>query len=266
MGDIDIAIQSRINSDEKDEFEKTNTMEIRTAMILGHRGMLGHMVAKYFAGKYACAFVDAKFPSEEFKDAIKNFKGDYIINCVGAIPQKTNTFDINYDLPVWLSENAKCKVIHPGTDCEMDDDPYGVSKKRASDYIKAKSVNTKIIKASIIGPEIETAKSLLYWFLNSTGEVKGYKNAMWNGITTLEWAKICQTVMLYWPAFEKETIVQSDCVSKYDILCSIKEVYQKDINIIPFENKRIDKCLNGTILTKSIKEQLIEMKSYYEGN
>lgn len=241
-------------------------MDIKKILILGHNGMLGHVVAKYFADKYQCQFIDAKFPSDEFKDAVKSFNGDYIINCIGAIPQKTTTFDINYELPVWLSENTKCKVIHPGTDCEMDNDPYGISKKRASDYIKANSKNTKIIKASIIGPEIGSAKSLLYWFLNSSGEVKGYKNAMWNGITTLEWAKTCQAVMLYWVVFKTETVVQSNCVSKHNLLYIMKEVYQKDIIITPFENQYIDKCLNGDIITKDIKEQLIELKSYYESH
>jgi len=238
-------------------------MEIKRVLILGHRGMLGHMVAKYFADKYNCEFIDAKFPSEDFKQKVKNFGGDYIINCIGAIPQRTNTFDINYDLPVWLSENTECRVIHPGTDCEMDDEPYGISKKQASDYIKLNSKNTKIIKASIIGPEIRSNKSLLSWFLNSAGEVRGYKNAMWNGITTLQWAKVCQTMMTYWPSFGSENIVQSNCLSKYDLLCAIKDVYQKNIIIIPFENKFIDKCLHGDIITQDIKEQLIELKNFY---
>lgn len=241
-------------------------MEIRRVLILGHKGMLGHMVSKYFSNIYKCEFVDAKFPSNEFKDTVINFDGDYIINCIGAIPQRTDIFDVNYELPVWLSENVKCRVIHPGTDCEMDSDAYGISKKRASDYIKSNSKNTKIIKTSIIGPELGEPKSLLGWFLNSKEEVNGYTKAMWNGITTYQWAQICQTMMLYWSVFNTETIVQSNCVSKYDLLRAIREVYDKEIIINPFENKRLDKCLKGTILAKPIKEQLFEMKSFYENN
>jgi dTDP-4-dehydrorhamnose reductase len=239
-------------------------METNRLLILGHRGMLGHMVAKYFADKCDCQFIEEKFPSEEFENKVKNFEGNYIINCIGAIPQKTNIFDINYELPAWLVENVKCNVIHPGTDCEMDDDPYGVSKKRASDYIKLYSNNTKIIKSSIIGPEINSSKSLLCWFLNSVGEVNGYKNSLWNGITTLEWAKKCETIIKNWSSFDTETIVQSECISKYDLLHIIKEVYQKNISIVPFENKLIDKCLDGDILTISIKEQIVELKNFYE--
>lgn len=241
-------------------------MEMKKVLILGHKGMLGHMVAKYLSNRCECKFVDGKFPSPEFNNTVLSFDGDYIINCIGAIPQKKQDFDINYELPVWLSNNLKLRIIHPGTDCEIDNDAYGISKKKASDYIKRNSKNVKIIKTSIIGPELNSSKSLLYWFLNSTGEVKGYKNAMWSGITTLEWAKLCWNVICYWDDFDTENIVQGTCLSKYDLLCAIREVYQKDINIIPYDNEYIDKCLHGSIITKDIKEQLVELKSFYENN
>lgn len=241
-------------------------MEMKHILILGHGGMLGHMVSKYLADKCVCYTTQHRFPSNEFKQDILNFDGDYIINCIGAIPQRKNEFQVNFDLPIWLSDNAKCKVIHPSTDCEVDDNEYGISKRKAAEYIKTYSNNTKIIKTSIIGPELNGHSSLLSWFLSSTGEVKGYKNAMWNGITTLEWAKLCYNMINWWDSFHTENIAQSSCVSKYELLVILKELYQKDIIIIPFENKFIDKCLNGTIITNHIKEQLEDLKKYYESN
>lgn len=236
------------------------------ALILGHKGMLGNMVVKFLQPKCEVVHIDARFPSDEFKDAIQAFDGDYIINCIGAIPQRTRMFDVNYELPVWLCINAKCKIIHPGTDCEIDENGYGISKRNASQYIKTNSSNTKIIKTSIIGPEVNSSHSLLSWFLNSDGSVKGYKNSLWSGITTLEWAKICWDMMCNWDSFETENIVSGTCLSKYDLLCLIKEVYNKNIDIVPYENELVDKCLNGNIITKNIKEQLVEMKDYYESH
>lgn len=231
-------------------------------LILGHNGMLGHMVERFLRNACEVVHINARFPSDDFKNAIKTFDGDYIINCVGAIPQRTKVFDVNYELPIWLCSNTKVRIIHPGTDCEMDNDGYGISKKNASDYIKSKSNNTKIIKTSIIGPEINTAHSLLSWFLNSNGSVNGYKNAYWNGVTTLEWAKICHSVMNNWEQFGIESIAQSNCISKYELLCIIRDVYKKNVNINLFENDYVDKCLNGNIFTKNIQEQLQELKEY----
>lgn len=232
-------------------------------LILGHKGMLGHMVKKFLHGKCEIVHTNARFPSDEFKDTIKAFDGNYIINCVGAIPQRTKIFDINYELPIWLCSNTNARIIHPGTDCEMDNDGYGISKKAASNYIKLNSNNTKIIKTSIIGPEINTTYSLLSWFLSSNGSVNGYKNAYWNGVTTLEWAKICYNIMCNWEQAGVESVVQSNCISKYELLCIIRDVYKKNININLFENDYVDKCLNGNIFTKNIKEQLQELKEYY---
>lgn len=237
-------------------------MEVKKVLVLGSSGMLGHMVVKYLSQRCNCISTTERFPSTQFKELVSGFDGDYIINCIGAIPQKTSQFDINYELPIWLDKNAKCKVIHPGTDCEMDKDAYGISKTRASDYIKQNSQRTKIIKTSIIGPELNSSKSLLCWFLNSTGEVRGYKNAMWSGITTLEWAKICWNLICNWEYFDIENVVQGTCLSKYELLCIIKEVYNKDINILLYENEYINKCLVGKITTKHIKDQLEELKKY----
>lgn len=226
--------------------------------LLGHKGMLGHMVLMYFKSQgIKVHTLTERFPnwnSDIFKGS------DYVINCIGAIPQRTNNFKINYELPMWLSNNLKCKIIHPGTDCEIDKDDYGLSKKRATDFILNKSKNTKILKASIIGPELNSNASLLEWFLSQKTEVFGYTQAIWNGVTTYEWSKQCLNLINNWTNYNKLTILSSNPVSKYELLNIIKEVYNKNINIIPKELGK-NKTLVGDIKTKNIKEQLWELKN-----
>ena len=133
-------------------------------LLLGHTGMLGNAVHQCLNVKIETT--DLRWPDDEFKSFIKNYEGDYIVNCIGAIPQRTDKFEINYELPIWLEENSNCKIIHPGTDCETDNDEYGVSKRKASSYLTVHGTNTKIIKTSIIGHEIDSKVGLLDWFLN----------------------------------------------------------------------------------------------------
>jgi dTDP-4-dehydrorhamnose reductase len=240
-------------------------MEINV-LILGNQGMLGHMLSLYFETQKNIKIIKIKsrWPEESFFNEIKNFKGQFIINCIGAIPQKTKNFHINYELPIWLSENSNCAIIHPGTDCEMDMDDYGLSKKKASDYIKNISINTKILKSSIIGPEINNSASLLEWFLNNNNKyVNGYTDAMWNGVTTLEWAKQCYKLIENWNDYKKETIIQSNCISKYELLITIKNIFEKQIEILPISGLGKNKCLNGEIFTKDISQQIIELKKFY---
>ena len=235
-------------------------------LILGHTGMLGNCVDRYFSSfKNIETFnVVGRWPNDNFLTEIVNMDVDYVINCIGAIPQRTKDFDINYELPIWLDKNLDCRVIHPGTDCEMDNDYYGISKVNASDYIKNNGKVTKIIKTSIIGHELNSSNSLLDWFLNSEGSVSGYSQAMWNGNTTLEWAKVCLELINNWNIWEIETIIKSYCISKFELLQEIADIYDKDIEIKLDASIVVDKCLVKGKQRNPISIQLKELREFYE--
>ena len=235
-------------------------------LILGHTGMLGHMVHKYLTSKLLnVETTQHRWPSQEFKEFIKDYDGNFIINCIGAIHQKTNNFDVNWELPIFLDFYSKCKIIHPGTDCEMDDDNYGTSKKIARDFIVNTSKNTKSIKTSIIGPELKGNASLMEWFLsnNNKSTVNGYSKYYWNGNTTLTWSEFAYNLITDWNVFEKETILCSECISKKEILDSINIVFNRKINIIEKTEISFNKCLYSNENTPHIKTQLFKLKDFY---
>jgi dTDP-4-dehydrorhamnose reductase len=148
----------------------------------------------------------------------------------------------------------------------MDMDEYGVSKKKSRDYIIDNSENTKIIKTSIIGPELNTHFSLMDWFLSNkdNDEVNGFVNHKWNGNTTLTWAKFCLELINNWDKYQKETILYSDCVSKYEILNHINDTFGRKIKILKKETDNVDKCLLGEIKMPSIKDQIKELKYFID--
>lgn len=233
-------------------------------LVLGHKGMLGHMLVKYLTDQsHIVTVTENKFPSIEFKQDILKFEGDFIINAIGAIPQKTNIFDINYELPIWLDRYTNVKILHPSTDCEMDTTLYGTSKKIATEYIKNFSKHTKIIKTSIIGPELYSKASLFEWFLNSSTSVKGYSNVLWNGVTTLQWSIECNKILSNWDNTLIETILYSNCISKFKLLNEIKLVFRKNVHILEDDTYISNKCLHGNIKVKDITEQLLDLKLYY---
>ena len=237
-------------------------------LILGHKGMLGHMVYKYFNEKtnYEILTINSRWSDEKFFRDVISFNGDYVVNCIGAIPQKTDDFVINYDLPIWLDKNINSKVIHPGTDCEMDNDYYGISKVNASDYIKNDGKRTKIIKTSIFGPELNGKSSLFEWFMNSENEVYGWSENYWSGITTLQWSIICHEMILSWDDYHLTNIPSTRCISKYELLNLIKDVFDKKIKIHKNGNVVANRCLKGTIEVKDITKQIVELKEFYYGN
>tara|TARA_R110000868_G_scaffold345426_1_gene606539 strand:+ start:3370 stop:4095 length:726 start_codon:yes stop_codon:yes gene_type:complete len=233
-------------------------------LILGHNGMLGHMLVKYLSQSFTIETIQHKWPEADFKETVQKSNAEIVVNCIGAIPQKTEIYDVNFELPIWLEENFKGRIIHPGTDCEIDNDPYGNSKTKASNFIIEKGRKTKILKVSLIGPELSSHSSLLDWFLlNNDKVISGYKDAMWSGVTTLTWAKECMKLIENWDRYEIQTILESTCISKYDLLSLFKEVFKKEIEIKAIPDKGTNKCLKGSQIPQNIKQQLEELKKFY---
>lgn len=236
-------------------------------LVLGHNGLLGNMVLTYLFLKYKnnVLTTNLKWETDEFKDFVINSKVDYIINCIGAIPQKKykeHEYDkINYELPLWL-DNLGIKVIHPDTD-EPENTPYGISKGKAKrECIK----NTKIIKTSIIGFERGTKFSFLEWFLSQPegSTVNGYINQLWNGNTTLEWVKWADKIINNWENYKRITVIANrKCNSKYQLLLLFKTVFNRDINIKPFESETPkNNCLDPDYYTDEILKQLLDMLEF----
>lgn len=233
-------------------------------LILGHTGMLGHTVFDYFTRKsFSVELIKERWPSEKFVRSILTFDGDYIVNCIGAIPQRINKFEINYDLPIWLDKNANCKIIHQDTDSTSEESEYGFSKNQAANYIIKNGVRTKMLKTSIIGHDKNNV-CLLDWFLRSKGSVFGYVDYYSNGNTTLEWAKQVYNMMFNWNIYNDCTTISTECISKYKLLTLFKDVYKKDIIINKKSHIKINRCLIGDIKVSSLKKQLQELREFYD--
>ena len=102
------------------------------------------------------------------------------------------------------------------------------------------------LRTSIIGPEIrKQGEGLFHWFMTQEGIVQGYKNVIWSGVTTFELAKIIK-----WSIDNKLTglhhVTNNSSINKYELLLLFQEYTQKQIKIIPYENKVSDKSLLNT--------------------
>src|SRR5438874_903765 len=96
-----------------------------------------------------------------------------------------------------------------------------------------------VIRTSIIGPETGKGWGLMGWFFAQSGDVKGFTNHLWNGITTLEWTEIA------WDLINdrlqcKEPLVQAGTwppKSKCEVLQLIAKVWRHPVKIVPAEAK-----------------------------
>jgi dTDP-4-dehydrorhamnose reductase len=260
---------------------------MKKILVLGHRGMLGNAVYTHLEKQDDTHLLtmSTRWGDTGFQDEIKTLNPEYVINCIGAIPQKKPSIEtytsINIELPTFL-ETLGARVIHPSTDCEFSgdiptgeeytkvdtrdaQDDYGKSKAIISQKIENSFANTKIIRTSIIGHEYGTHFGLLDWFLSAEAEVKGYTDHYWNGITTLMWAELASVMITDWESYPTLNQFSSGpAVSKYEILTLAKEIYNKDITIQPYATGTpVNKCLTSDKTLPNLKEQLISLKAFY---
>ncbi len=220
--------------------------------------------------------------------ALASFKPNVVINCIGLIKQLPISADpiyainINSLLPHRISlicASSGIRFIHISTDCvfsgkkgnyaEEDssdaEDLYGRSKYLGEVYYKPHSLT---LRTSIIGLELKDRLGLVEWFLKQTGKIKGFKKAIYSGLTTNELAKIIDNYIMPNENLSGLYHISVNSISKYELLNIIKRVFQKEIEIIPDEDFISDRSLiskkfrDETGYVPPSWEQLIEeMKS-----
>ena len=251
--------------------------------IFGSNGMAGNYMKKYLSKNYTIIALTRKDYDLEYLtvDSLTKLlmdkgleKDDVVINCAGIIPQ-SNTggninnrkyFTINSIFPIVLSmicNNIKANLIHITTDCvysgkDGNYDEYD-NPDETNDYGLSKSLGDlskcTIIRTSIIGEEINNKRSLLEWVIsNKNGEINGYTNHHWNGITCLQLAKIVKDIInnnMYWDGIRH--IFSPRSVNKYELLNMINDTYKLDIQINKFSTDKVDKTI------KSIYDPLFDI-------
>jgi len=269
-------------------------------VVLGALGMAGHIMAEVLdkTGDYEVfgvarqegKYIDGVLDVTDFKtleNYIQDIKPDYVINCVGALVSQSkedvpSAILLNSYLPNFLSQlgnKLAYKLIHISTDCVFSgkDGQYTETSYRDGDdnYARTKAlgevVNDKdlTIRTSIIGPELKTnGTGLLDWFFKQDGTINGYTQAYWSGVTTLELAKA--TV-----EFLKQDITglyqlcPKDKISKFNLLKLFAKVWDKELEVTPFDNYTVDKSLVCTrsdfsYPTPELEKMLIETKQWME--
>lgn len=219
-------------------------------LILGSTGMLGNAVSSFFlsrSDKYdvITTYRDppVAFPGKAlYFDALTTSLDalptdiDYVINCIGIIkPFMSRSMEdaiaINslfpWKLADWCVKNG-IRLIHITTDCVFSGNKGKYIESDSHDaldaYGKSKSLgecaNAMILRTSIIGEEIHKNASLIAWAKSQKGKrVKGFATHLWNGVTTGEYAKICDKIIRngwYKPGLFH--VFAKDDVSKYEMM------------------------------------------------
>lgn len=227
-------------------------------IVLGTSGMLGRYVYLYLKDKYETYQINRDNLDASNIDDIKLYdlfiknnieRDDVVINCIGIIKQKNNIskldfIKVNAVFPLALAnvcEQLKCKLIHISTDCVFNglDGKYKETDKHTAEdiYGKSKSLgeseNMTCIRTSIIGEELNSRLSFIEWVKsNENKTVNGFINHFWNGITCLQFAKICEEIIeknIFWNGVKH--IYSNEIVTKAELIKIVSNAYDLNVKI-----------------------------------
>jgi dTDP-4-dehydrorhamnose reductase len=272
-------------------------------LVLGASGMAGHIIHGYLSEiGHSVTGADLR-PSPHASIRIADFRvkedltrilgsqhWDAVINAVGVLNQfvDANPADgifLNSILPHFLAtyfRDSQTKLLHMSTDCVFsgkrglyterdfrDGDSLYDRSKALGEIVNSKDLT---LRQSIIGPDTSSAGiGLFNWFMQATPPLKGFKNALWNGVTTLQLAKGMNAVLdlnltgLYHH-------VTPGTISKSDLLVLFSRYFRPDTRIIPTElTETINKTLVNTnpldaLIVPDYSTQLAEMRLWIENH
>ena len=249
-------------------------------LLVGSTGMLGSMILKVFSRETDWEIVAP--PSNVLNAENVDHKSlrpflvdvDWAINAAGKIKpyvhdnnleQVETAIKVNSIFPHELQKAASlegAKVIQIATDCVYSGNGGYYTEVENHDpadaYGKTKSLGEVNeggfynLRCSIVGPEVRQHSSLMDWFLShKTGDiVSGYTNHQWNGVTTLQFAKICRGIIKQNMSPPRlQHVIPRNSVSKFELLHLFADYFGRDDIIITRDEA--DTVIDRTLSTNN---------------
>lgn len=243
-------------------FSRPNSpMDVRVSL---RQDLMVYRAFGLFTPENAFGGVDVR-STNRITEIFAEFRPEVVVNAVGIVKQRSSAkeaipcIELNALLPHRLSVLCKdigARLVQLSTDCifsgrkgnyqESDpsdaEDLYGKTKFLGELHDK----HCLTLRTSSVGFELGSSKGLLEWFLAQRGTVKGYRNAIYTGLTSVELARVLESLLIKHPGASGLYQVSGDRINKYDLLHLFRKYLHHEIEIVPDESFRCDRSMDSS--------------------
>lgn len=230
---------------------------------------LRHALAEYsgcglFGVANAYGGIDARAP-EALREVFAQFRPEAVVNAVGLVTQRAGEQDIVSHIEInalfphrlWsLCREHGARLVHVSTDAVFsgarggyrEDDPpdpvdtYGRCKLLG----EVTGAGALTLRTAIIGLGLTRRTGLIDWFLQQRDEVKGYRNAVFSGVTAKELARVIGGIVAGFAGASGMYHLSAAAISKFDLLIALRDRLGLSLQIVPEDAPRIDRSLDST--------------------
>lgn len=252
-------------------------------LILGGDGMLGRQLrrelgarheirstvrrppgaADALEGEVVCG-VDVR-ETERVLAVLDAFRPEAVVNAAGIVKQRpeaedpVESIEVNALFPHRLARACSergARLVHFSTDCvfsgrtgryrepDLPDPPDLYGRTKLLGEVGAPHLT---LRSSIIGLEGGRRQGLVEWFLSSVGTVRGYRGAIYSGLTTAEMARLVERLLVRHPGLGGVFHVASEPIDKFTLLSRLaRELGRDDVRIEPVDEPRCDRSLDAS--------------------
>ena len=254
-------------------------------LILGASGMIGNTMLRILAGNsnwdvvgsFRAAVVPESLSQwgargicgvdlanqDHLTKLFREFHPDAVINCAGLTKHLPGGKDpipaliMNALLPHRLAELCAmigARLVHISTDCVFsgkkgnyceDDQPDAIDIYGKTKHLgEVAGTGILTLRTSTIGHERVSQFGLLEWFL-AQERCKGYRKAIFSGLTTGEFARVVRDFAIPNPTLEGLYHVGAEAINKDSLLRLIAKVYGKRVEIETDDEVVIDRSFDS---------------------
>lgn len=206
------------------------------------------------------------FDLTSIREVVERIKPAAVLNCIGIVKQidaakdAVTSIAINALLPHQLAEicgESGARLVHFSTDCVFSghEGPYRESDQPdAMDLYGRSKLLGEVdrpgcltLRTSIVGRELRRGTGLFEWFFSQRGrEVRGYRQALYTGLTTLAMADVVRMILEFQPGLSGVWQVSADPIDKCSLLELVNRVYDLGIRIVPDDAFHCDRRLDSS--------------------
>jgi len=200
--------------------------------------------------------------------AVADHRPELVVNAVGIVKQRPTaqeaipSLEVNALFPHRLAQvcaAARARMVHLSTDCVFSGQRGGYRESDLPDpkdlYGRSKLLgevaepHCLTLRTSIIGLELGRQGSLVEWFLAQHGRIKGFRRAIYSGLTTSEMARAIEALAMGPRPLSGLWHLSSDPIDKYDLLTRLaRRLGRTEVEIVPDDEFACDRSLDSGAL------------------
>ena len=204
--------------------------------------------------------------SRRLDEALADAAPEAVINAVGIVKQRFDaaehipSLEINALFPHKLLERCNAggiRLVHLSTDCVFSGRDGNYTEESPPDatdlYGRTKLLGEVgegmgiTLRSSIIGLELSRKSGLIEWFLAQRGRIRGFRKAIYTGLTTMEMTRVIERLLMDFPGMNGLWHVASKPIDKYELLSTLSaKLGRDDIEIDPDDAFVCDRSLDGS--------------------